>query len=123
MVGFPGETEEQFQRMRQFIVDHPFDRVGAFAFSPEEGTHAANLPDQLPEEVKQRRLGELMQPQQAVSAARNRARIGKQVEVLAEGYDGTRAFGRSYAEAPDVDGRVYFTAKTLPAVGSMFRSN
>ncbi|MPM14123.1 Ribosomal protein S12 methylthiotransferase RimO [bioreactor metagenome] len=72
----------------------------------------------MPEEVKQRRLGELMQAQQAVSAARNRARIGKRVEVLVEGYDGTRAYGRSYAEAPDVDGRVYFTAKTLPAVGS-----
>ena len=118
IVGFPGETEEQFQRMRQFIVDHPFDRVGAFAFSPEDGTRAASLPDQVPEETKQRRLSELMQAQQAVSAARNRARIGKLVEVLVEGYDGTRAFGRSYAEAPDVDGRVFFTAKTFPSIGS-----
>ncbi|HWQ06955.1 MAG TPA: 30S ribosomal protein S12 methylthiotransferase RimO [Feifaniaceae bacterium] len=123
MVGFPGETDEQFERMRRFIVDHPFDRVGAFAFSPEDGTRAAALPGQVPEEVKQHRLSVLMQTQQTVSAARNRARIGKQVEVLIEGYDGTRAFGRSYAEAPDVDGRIYLFTDAPPAVGSYVQVN
>ncbi len=123
MVGFPGETEEQFERMQQFIVDHPFDRVGAFAFSPEDGTRAAALPDQVPEDVKQRRLSELMQTQQAVSTARNRARVGRQVEVLIEGYDGARAFGRSYAEAPDVDGRCILPSKRLRRSAAISRQS
>ena len=106
MVGFPGETETQFAAMVRFIQEHPFDRVGAFAFSPEEGTAAANLPDQVPEEVKQERLSRLMAAQQPISRARNERRVGQLVDVLIEGAEETSAFGRSYAEAPDVDGKI-----------------
>ena len=107
MVGFPGETEAHFSAMVQFLQDHPFDRVGAFAFSPEEGTAAANLPDQVPEDVKQERLARLMAAQQPISRARNERRVGQVVDVLIEGAQNGRAFGRSYAEAPDVDGKIY----------------
>jgi ribosomal protein S12 methylthiotransferase len=107
MVGFPGETEAHFTAMLQFIQDHPFDRVGAFAFSPEDGTTAAGLADQVPEEVKQERLARLMETQQPISRARNERRVGQVVDVLIEGMQGDRAYGRSYAEAPDVDGKVY----------------
>ena len=107
MVGFPGETEAHFSAMLRFIQEHPFDRIGAFSFSPEEGTAAANLPDQVPEEVKQERLARLMAAQQPISRLRNARRVGQVVDVLIEGMQDGRAFGRSYAEAPDVDGKVY----------------
>ncbi len=116
MVGFPGETDALFERMLQFIQEHPFDRIGTFAFSPEEGTEAATLPNQVPEEVKQARLSRLMETQQAISRARNERRVGQTVEVLIEGDSGSSAFGRSYAEAPDVDGKIYLEAAAgLPA--------
>ena len=107
MVGFPGETSAHFEAMLRFIQDHPFDRVGAFAFSPEEGTLAATLPDQVAEEVKQERLSRLMAAQQPISRVRNEHRVGQQVDVLIEGMEGGRVYGRSYAEAPDVDGKIY----------------
>ncbi len=122
MVGFPGETEAHFAAMLQFIQDHPFDRVGAFAFSPEEGTAAANLLDQVPEEVKQERLARLMAAQQPISRARNERRVGQVVDVLIEGMDGARAFGRSYAEAPDVDGKVYLQNAGVLAPGSYVKA-
>ena len=118
MVGFPGETETQFAAMVRFIQEHPFDRVGAFAFSPEEGTAAANLPDQVPEEVKQERLSRLMAAQQPISRARNERRVGQLVDVLIEGAEETSAFGRSYAEAPDVDGKIVLERAGHLRVGS-----
>ena len=118
MVGFPGETEAQFAAMVRFIQDHPFDRVGAFSFSPEEGTAAANLPDQVPEEVKQERLARLMAAQQPISRARNEKRVGQVVDVLIEGTKDGSAFGRSYAEAPDVDGKIYVESADHLTAGS-----
>ncbi len=121
MVGFPGETEELFSRMLAFIQEHPFDRVGAFAFSPEDGTAAASLPNQVPEEIRQERLSRLMETQRGISRARNERRIGQTVEVLVEGADGGRAYGRSYAEAPDVDGKVILpNAANLPEGSFVF---
>lgn len=118
MVGFPGETDEQFERMRRFITEHPFDRIGAFVFSPEDGTKAADMPDQVPAEVKEARLEALMATQREISKRRNERRVGTRAEVLIEGYENGRAFGRSYAEAPDVDGRVYLeTGAALPVGG------
>ena len=116
MVGFPGETEAHFSAMLQFIKDHPFDRIGAFTFSPEEGTAAASLPGQVPEEIKQERLARLMKTQQPISRMRNERRVGQIVEVLVEGTQDGRSYGRSYAEAPDVDGKVYIerAADLLP---------
>ena len=118
MVGFPGETDEQFENMRHFIADHPFDRIGAFVFSPEDGTKAADMPGQVPDDVKEARLDALMETQQAISRRRNESRVGTSVEVLIEGYENGRAFGRSYAEAPDVDGRVYLETGAALPVGS-----
>ena len=118
MVGFPGETEAHFAAMLQFIKDHPFDRIGAFAFSPEEGTAAANLPDPVAEEVKQERLARLMAAQQPISRQRNERRVGQIVDVLIEGIQGSRAYGRSYAEAPDVDGKIYLDHSSHLTIGS-----
>ena len=106
MVGFPGETDEQFEELLQFLRDYPFDRVGAFAFSPEEGTAAAEMPDQIEDSVKQARLDALMEQQQAISKARNERWIGRELLMLVEetGMDGT--YGRTIREAPDADGLV-----------------
>ncbi|MBA4347969.1 MAG: 30S ribosomal protein S12 methylthiotransferase RimO [Clostridiales bacterium] len=116
MVGFPGETDAHFTAMLRFIKDYPFDRVGAFAFSTEDGTAAASLPDQVPDEVKQERLAQLMAAQQPISRVRNERRVGQVVDVLIEGTQDGRSYGRSYAEAPDVDGKIYLErAGNLPA--------
>jgi ribosomal protein S12 methylthiotransferase len=115
MVGFPGETDELFSRMLSFVQEHPFDRIGAFAFSPEDGTAAASLPNQVPEEIRQQRLSRLMETQRGISRLRNKRRIGQTVEVLIEGSNDADAYGRSYAEAPDVDGKVILpNAANLP---------
>lgn len=106
MVGFPGETDAQYRELLQFLRDYPFDRVGAFTFSPEEGTKASEMPDQIPEEVKQDRYNRLMEQQQRISLERNRRWIGKEMTLLVEetGMEGT--FGRTLREAPDADGMV-----------------
>ena len=107
MVGFPGETETQFEELLAFLRDHPFDRVGAFAYSAEEGTVAAEMPNQIPEEVKAARLDALMRQQQPISLQRNKKRVGTVTEVLIESCSRRGATGRSYAEAPDdVDGKI-----------------
>lgn len=105
ITGFPGETEAQFQRLMDFTEEIRFDRLGAFAYSPEENTPAAAMPDQLPEETKQARLDKLMTAQQAISLERNRLRVGTVEKVLVEkvGADG-KGVGRSAAEAPETDG-------------------
>lgn len=107
MVGFPGETDAMFENMLAFLREHPFDRVGAFAFSPEDGTEAAAMPGQVPEDVKQARLAALMEQQQGISRRRAERRVGSACEVLIEGAEGAYTLGRSYAEAPDdADGRI-----------------
>ena len=118
MVGFPGETETHFSAMLQFIQDHPFDRIGAFSFSPEDGTAAANLPEQVPEEVKEERLARLMATQQPISRLRNERRVGQVVDVLIEGTQDGNTYGRSYAEAPDVDGKILLPHAEALAIGS-----
>ena len=117
MVGFPGETEQQFQTLLTFLRDYPFDRVGAFAFSPEEGTKAAEMPDQVPDEVKQARLAALMAQQRPISLQRNRRWIGRKTELLIEELTRTQAIGRTPREAPDVDGRVTIPRKSYHAIG------
>ena len=120
MVGFPGETEEDFAELCQFIKDVRFDRFGAFTFSPEEGTAAAEMADQIDEQVKQDRYAILMQTQLTVSEEKTAERIGDTLIVLCEGYDSIAEVyhGRSYADAPDVDGRVYFKSKEKLEQGS-----
>lgn len=108
IVGFPGETEDQFRELLDFVAETEFDRLGAFAYSPEEGTPAAKMPDQIPEEIKQERLDRLMSLQQGISLKRNRARIGSVEQVLVTDTDGRgNVLGRSCREAPETDGEIY----------------
>lgn len=118
IVGFPGETEEQFQELMDFVEEARFDRMGAFAFSPEENTPAAEMPDQIPEEVKQERLDRLMKLQAQISLENNQARIGTVEKVLVTDARDGLFLGRSQREAPDADGAIVFTAKEAPEVGS-----
>ena len=113
MVGFPGETEEDFSELCEFVKEAKFDRFGAFTFSPEEGTAAAEMPDQVDEQTKQDRYDCLMQTQLTVTEEKNAENVGKTVTVLCDGFDTVAEvyYGRSFADAPDVDGKVYFTSK------------
>ena len=120
MTGFPGETEDQFQELLDFVQEARFDRLGAFAYSPEEGTAAARLKDQIPEEVKQERLDRLMTLQQSISMDLNRKRVGTEEKVLVTDVspDG-RALGRSSRETPETDGEIVFSwKKAMPEIGS-----
>ena len=112
MVGFPGETEEDFEELCEFIQEAKFQRLGCFAFSPEEDTPAYNLPDQIDDEVKFRRRDIVMEEQSRISDACNEAMIGKTVTVLVESFDRYAEcwFGRTEGDAPDIDGKVFFTA-------------
>ena len=109
MVGFPTETEAEFEEMLAFTEEARFDRMGAFAFSPEEGTAAAGFDGQIDEDVKQERLDRLMSLQQRISAELMRERVGETCEVLVEGRRRGRWYGRSRLEAPEIDGKVLFT--------------
>jgi ribosomal protein S12 methylthiotransferase len=112
IVGFPGETEAQFEELAQFVKEARFDRLGAFTYSPEEGTPGAIMPDQIDEDVKTLRLDQLMMLQQSVSMEINEARIGTTCEVLVDGYDEGRPYGRSLLEAPESDGCIWLTSDT-----------
>lgn len=109
IVGFPGETEQHFHHLLQFVKRHQFDHVGVFTFSPEEGTKAYELSNQVPEEVKEARRNQLMEVQQPISAANNQAQVGKIVPVLIEQENPLTGelIGRSPRFAPEVDGLVY----------------
>lgn len=118
ITGFPGETEEQFERLMDFAAEIEFDRLGAFVFSPEEDTPAAAMDGQIDEDVKQERLDRLMRAQQAISLKRNRLRLGTVERVLVEKLLGDgRAVGRSAAEAPDTDGVITFTGACERDIG------
>ena len=112
IVGFPGETEEQFERLCEFVKQARFDKLGVFAYSPEEGTPAAEFDGQIDEEEKARRLDLIMQLQQQISAQKLAEKIGQIIPVLVEYYDEeSECFvGRSYGDAPDIDGKVLFHA-------------
>lgn len=112
IVGFPGETDDDFTELCEFVKEVKFDRFGAFTYSAEEGTEAAGFEDQIDEQVKQDRYDTLMSVQLAVSEEKLEKQVGKEIEVLCEGFDTAAGvhFGRSRADAPDVDGKVYFTA-------------
>ena len=123
MVGFPGESEEDFTELCEFVKETKFERFGAFTFSPEEGTAAAEMDGQIDEQVKQDRYDVLMQTQLTVSEEKTAENIGRTLTVLCDGFDRIAEvyFGRSYADAPDVDGKVYFTSKTGVLPGSFVK--
>ena len=110
IVGFPGETEADFAALMDFTEEMEFDRMGAFAFSPEEDTKAAEMPDQIDEEVKQARLEKLMALQGEISYRRNLLRVGKTEKVLVTGRDGDYYTARSAWEAPDADGQILLSS-------------
>lgn len=109
IVGFPGETEEQFEELLEFIAEQKFDRVGCFKYSPEENTPGGKMANQIDEETKQRRYEAVMEVQQNISREKHRAFIGKTVDVLVEGYSEETELllqGRMSQQAPDIDGVV-----------------
>lgn len=106
LVGFPGETDAQFENLLNFVEEMRFDRVGVFTYSAEENTPAFNLPDAVPPRVMQERKDRLMAAQQGLSLANNQRWVGRDLDVLIEGRRGDDAFGRSFRDAPEIDGEV-----------------
>lgn len=123
IAGFPGETEEQFDELREFVTEAEFDRLGVFAYSQEEGTPAARLLGQLDEDEKLARQEMIMVDQAAVSEALNQKKIGKVFEVLVEGYDAIikKFYGRTYGDSEEIDGKVFFTASVKPRPGDFVK--
>ncbi len=106
IVGYPGETEREFEMLLDFVAETRFDRVGVFIYSPEEGTPAAALPRPVPEEIKADRYDRLMALQQAISLEINQGQVGRILDVLVEGQGDGLSVGRSYRDAPEIDGMV-----------------
>ena len=125
IVGYPGETEEEFQGLLDFVNAIEFDKVGAFKFSPEPGTPSADLPDHVSDDVQEERYARLMELQQPISLRKNQAQVGKQLEILIEGEgeiegsDTPLLLGRSYRDAPEVDGLVLVPGIAGVPAGSM----
>ena len=127
IVGFPGETDEQFDELLDFVEEQEFDHVGAFTYSPQAGTPAATFPDQVESEVMEERYGALMELAQQISHEKNQAMVGREVDVLVESEEPTESVsgdavvvGRTYRDAPEVDG-LAFLKGTFPA-GSLVRA-
>ncbi|WP_019543046.1 30S ribosomal protein S12 methylthiotransferase RimO [Selenomonas bovis] len=124
IVGFPGETDAQYQTLRNFLEEMRLDKVGVFTYSREEGTPAYDMPNQVPEDVMQERYHDLMSLQCKISEELNHELEGRELEVLVEGRDEEQAniaVGRSYREAPDVDGQVYIEGDTDSQIGDLVR--
>lgn len=124
IVGFPGETKEQFEELKDFMAKAKFNCAGVFTYSQEEGTEAGIMPNQIPEETKQERYHELMSLQALISEENEQAREGKTIEVVVEGFDSedaTIAIGRSTWEAPDIDGKIYIENGTGLQVGDFVK--
>ncbi|MBE6631953.1 MAG: 30S ribosomal protein S12 methylthiotransferase RimO [Ruminococcaceae bacterium] len=123
IVGFPGETEEDFETLCEFIKETKFDRLGAFTYSREEDTPAYDMEDQIDEQIKQDRADAVMALQTDIAAVLNSKSLGKEMLVLCEGYDPVSEvyFGRSKNDAPDIDGKVYFTSSKKRKEGAFLR--
>jgi len=111
IVGFPGETEEDFQMLLDFLTEAQLDRVGCFQYSPVEGAKANDLPDHVPDDIKQERYDRFMQLQQDISTARLKTKVGQTLQVLIDEVDDEGAIGRSFADAPEIDGCVYLNGE------------
>ncbi|MGL6391275.1 30S ribosomal protein S12 methylthiotransferase RimO [Aeromonas hydrophila] len=121
IVGFPGETEEEFQMLLDFIDKAELDRVGCFKYSPVEGAKANELPDPVPEEVQEERFQRFMELQQQVSIRKLARKVGKEMLVLIDEVDEEGATGRSAADAPEIDGLVYLNGETSLKPGDMVK--
>ncbi|KAK65616.1 ribosomal protein S12 methylthiotransferase RimO [Bordetella bronchiseptica 980-2] len=121
IVGFPGETEEDFQYLLDWMSEAQLDRVGCFQYSPVEGAPANTLDNPVPDEVKQERWERFMEHQQAISTARLSTRVGREIDVLIDSVDEEGAVGRSSADAPEIDGCVYVDSEQPLKAGDMVR--
>lgn len=124
IVGFPGETDADFQELCEFVKKHKFENAGVFKYSQEEGTVAGERADQIPEEVKEQRYDELMAIQAKISEQLHKATQGKVYDVVVEGYDPEEqdlAYGRSYREAPDIDGSIFIENAKGLVIGEMVK--
>ena len=122
IVGFPGETEAQFQELLDFVEEARFDRLGAFSYSPEENTPAARMPDQVPEEIRQERYHRLMTLQQQISLKNNLSRVGHVEKVLVTDIQegNNTCLGRSEREAPEIDGEILIDCSALAVKTGVF---
>ncbi|MBQ7572870.1 MAG: 30S ribosomal protein S12 methylthiotransferase RimO [Clostridia bacterium] len=123
IVGFPGETEEDFRELYEFVRETEFDRLGVFAYSQEEGTPAAKFEDQISEDIKAERLDKIMTLQQGISYEKNKAKLGKVIDVIVEGYDEDNFlfYGRSKADSIEIDGLVYFATEDEVDAGDIIK--
>ncbi len=123
MVGFPGEGEDDFAKLCEFVKEYRFERFGAFTYSAEEGTKAYTFPGAVDEQTKQDRYDILMQTQLTATEDMSAAMVGRVVTVLTDGFDAVAEihYGRTYMDAPDVDGKIYFSAKGRIAPGSFVK--
>ncbi|WP_065355610.1 30S ribosomal protein S12 methylthiotransferase RimO [Kluyvera georgiana] len=121
IVGFPGETEEDFQMLLDFLKEAHLDRVGCFQYSPVDGASANDLPDQVPDDVKEDRWNRFMQLQQQISAERLQEKVGREILVMIDEVDEEGAIGRSMADAPEIDGAVYLNGETKVKPGDVVR--
>ncbi len=123
ITGFPGETEEQFDRLAEFVQDMKFDRLGCFAYSQEDGTKAADFPDQVDEDVRAHRADIIMGQQMEISAQNNQKQLGTVKTAVVEGFDKWAEcyFGRTEADAPDIDGKVFFSSEKPLKMGEFVK--
>ncbi|MBQ9977662.1 MAG: 30S ribosomal protein S12 methylthiotransferase RimO [Clostridia bacterium] len=123
ITGFPGESDEQFCSLQQFVKDTRFDRLGCFTYSAEDNTAAALFDNQIDQQTKVDRMEKIMEDQMTIAALKNEEKIGSVCEVLIEGWDDYIKcyFGRSRADAPEIDGKVFFTAKKPLCIGDYVR--
>ena len=114
IAGFPGETDEQFEELCEFVREMRFDRLGCFAYSAEEGTPAAGMEDQIPLKIRERRAELIMEEQMFISDSLNEKALDKTIEVVTEGFDRYAEcwYGRSAADAPEIDGKIFFISDT-----------
>lgn len=119
IVGYPGETEQDFDMLLDFLSQAQLDRVGCFPYSPVEGAAANELANQLPDEIKQQRFDRFMQLQQTISAQKLQRKIGKILPVIIDEVDAEGAIGRSMADAPEIDGVVYLNEEQNVNIGDI----
>lgn len=120
IVGYPGETEAEFEELKTFIRDTKFDRVGVFTYSHEEDTFAFGLDDDIPTEVKQSRAAEIMEIQQNISLGLNQLKIGKSFKVLIDRMEGDFFVGRTEFDSPEVDNEVLINTSSKLKIGGFY---
>lgn len=124
IAGYPGETEQQFEELCQFVHDFKFDRLGCFAYSPEEGTLAGKMENQLEEQTKQARAARIMEIQSRIAAQKQEGKIGQEIELICDGYDEDENLWvcRSWADAPEIDGTVFLNGENRLEVGEIYKA-